>query len=402
MEVTLCRNTAVLQAYRVDPVLEEVQKGNGSGRCGHRVSKLAALFSEKGSLAEKRFGKKAAEVACRWGKSKSADTSTFDGNVSSMTNLLTKVLDSEGRGGNCSNYKKQLYDLVAEIGKQYRGSDEVHFHKFQHACHVTEAAYKLFKSIRGGGSDDTTNGIAATILNDPLYEMYGFALVFSALIHDIGHRGVPNAQLIKEDPELAAKYDNRSVAEKNSTDVGLNLFLSSERYSDLRKLIFQDEAKKARFETLVYEIVLATDIADKELQQKIRQQWEDRIINATTRKNHDGNVTIVLQTIIQAADVSHTMHSFDTYSEWNGYLFDEMYAAYQQGRADKDPSKSWYCGEFGFFDFYITPLVMKLKDSKIFDPAVCQQFLDNVQYNRKRWEDSGSDIVQSFVHKYQK
>ena len=31
----------------------------------------------------------------------------------------------------------------------------------------------------------------------------------------------------------------------------------------------------------------------------------------------------------------------------------EMYAAYRDGRAAKDPSQFWYKGEMGFFDFYI-------------------------------------------------
>ena len=33
-------------------------------------------------------------------------------------------------------------------------------------------------------------------------------------------------------------------------------------------------------------------------------------------------------------------------------LFREMYKAYREGRAEKDPSDFWYKGEIGFFDFY--------------------------------------------------
>ena len=40
------------------------------------------------------------------------------------------------------------------------------------------------------------------------------------------------------------------------------------------------------------------------------------------------------------------------YRKWNGRLFDEMYKAYRQGRAEKDPAEFWYKGEIGFFDFY--------------------------------------------------
>lgn len=54
--------------------------------------------------------------------------------------------------------------------------------------------------------------------------------------------------------------------------------------------------------------------------------------------------TIVLEHIIQAADVSHTMQHWSVYNKWNERLFQEMYSAYDQGRAEKDPSEGWYKG----------------------------------------------------------
>ena len=41
---------------------------------------------------------------------------------------------------------------------------------------------------------------------DPLAQM---AIVFSALIHDCDHRGVPNGVLNKEDPSLAKRYNGK-------------------------------------------------------------------------------------------------------------------------------------------------------------------------------------------------
>jgi len=49
------------------------------------------------------------------------------------------------------------------------------------------------------------------ITSDPLTR---FACVFSALIHDLDHPGVPNPQLIQENPALAKRYQDRSVAEQ--------------------------------------------------------------------------------------------------------------------------------------------------------------------------------------------
>lgn len=52
--------------------------------------------------------------------------------------------------------------------------------------------------------------------------------------------------------------------------------------------------------------------------------------------------TIVMEHLIQASDVAHTMQHWHVYRKWNHRLFDEMYTAYTQGRAEKNPADSWY------------------------------------------------------------
>lgn len=60
------------------------------------------------------------------------------------------------------------------------------------------------------------------ITSDPLTQ---FACVFSALIHDCDHSGVPNAQLLKEGANLADRYKGKSPAEQNSVDLAWNLLM---------------------------------------------------------------------------------------------------------------------------------------------------------------------------------
>ena len=52
------------------------------------------------------------------------------------------------------------------------------------------------------------------ITSDPLTQ---FSCVLSALIHDVDHTGVPNAQLVKENAYVARAYKNKSVAEQVCT-----------------------------------------------------------------------------------------------------------------------------------------------------------------------------------------
>lgn len=60
--------------------------------------------------------------------------------------------------------------------------------------------------------------------------------------------------------------------------------------------------------------------------------------------------TIVIEHLIQASDVAHTMQHWHIYRKWNERLFAEMLRAYLAGRAEKHPVEYWYQGEIGFFD----------------------------------------------------
>ena len=47
----------------------------------------------------------------------------------------------------------------------------------------------------------------------------------SALIHNVDHPGVTNAQLVMENASMAQKYANRSVAEHNAVDVACGILM---------------------------------------------------------------------------------------------------------------------------------------------------------------------------------
>jgi hypothetical protein len=147
------------------------------------------------------------------------------------------------------------------------------------------------------------------ITSDPLIE---FACTISALIHDLDHPGVPNAILIKEGVDMADHYKNKSVAEQNSVDLAWDLLMEP-KYRELRSVICASSAEMERFRQLIVNSVMATDIADKELGQLRKNRWEkafsaeasdilERPVDSVNRK-----ATIVIEHLIQAADVAHTM-----------------------------------------------------------------------------------------------
>ena len=62
--------------------------------------------------------------------------------------------------------------------------------------------------------------------------------------------------LVEEESPLAAKYDNKSVAEQNSVDLVWGFLMSSE-YAQLRACICCDQEEFERFRSLVVNSVMA-------------------------------------------------------------------------------------------------------------------------------------------------
>ena len=184
--------------------------------------------------------------------------------------------------------------------------------------------------------------------------------------------------LVHEEQELATKYNNKSVAEQNSVDLAWNLLMNPQ-YDALRVCICQDGAEFQRFRSLVVNSVMATDIMDKQLGQKRKDRWnkafseEEGPAEEDERTQINRKATIVIEHLIQASDISHTMQvsiaenrgllipsptnitnslcdyvhlqHWHIYARWNERLFMEMYKAYRAGRLEKDPSLGWYQGE---------------------------------------------------------
>lgn len=309
----------------------------------------------------------------------------------------------------------QMYDYVSNIAALYNDNP---FHNFEHASHVTMSVVKLLSRIVAPSDvldcDDTgkqqLHDHTYGITSDPLTQ---FACVFSALIHDADHSGVPNAQLINEQCALAKFYQAQSVAEQNSVDLCWQL-LMDKSYQDLRHTIYSTTSECKRFRQLVVNSVMATDIVDKNLKALRNARWTkafsmdqpgSKDITDTTnriptrradRQSINRKATIVIEHLIQASDVAHTMQHWHIYRKWNERFFLECYQAYKEGRASKDPSEGWYEGELGFYDYYIIPLAKKLKDCGVFGVS-SDEYLNYAQKNRREWEMRGREVVDEMM-----
>jgi class 3 adenylate cyclase len=311
--------------------------------------------------------------------------------------------------------RSELRNYIRRVANSYNLNP---FHNFEHASHVALSVNKLMKRIvmpddvdyrRNTKQNEVDKVIAVSkdlhqatlgISSDPATQ---FACVFVALIHDAGHTGVPNHVVAQEEPALAEKYRNKSLAEQRSIDIAWGI-LMEDSYENLRRCMFPSVAELKHFRQLIVNSVMATDIFDKELSALRKARWqkcfhpEEAMFHAEESKEDAFNrkATIVIEHIIQASDVAHTMQHWHVYQKWNERLFTEMYTAYKDGRQDSDPAAGWYKGELWFFDNYVIPLARKLHECGVFGVS-SSEYLNYAVENRNEWQRKGEAIVEKLT-----
>ena len=90
----------------------------------------------------------------------------------------------------------------------------------------------------------------------------------------------------------------------------------SNRFANLRDCICATPSELLRFRELAVNAVMATDIVDKDLKQLRNNRWDKAFKNSyndsdsdldENRESVNRKATIVIEHLIQASDVSHTM-----------------------------------------------------------------------------------------------
>ncbi|KAG7338693.1 adenylate/guanylate cyclase [Nitzschia inconspicua] len=299
----------------------------------------------------------------------------------------------------------QLRSYITAIAHLY--STEHAFHGFEHASHVLMSTVKLLQRVatRDVKKKDIINqkwyyDYTYGLGSDPLTK---FGVAFSALIHDVDHQGVSNNQLVKEADPIAIIY-GKSCMEQHSFHLAWALLMEP-TYCELRRCIYNNQVGYTRFRQVCVNCLIATDIFDKDLKMFREARWDDAFHEvgkdacyetSSNEEKWNRKATIVMEYIIQASDVAHTMQHWHVYRRWNARLFKEMRTAYNSGRMDKDPAASWYESELSFFDNYVIPLAEKLRECEVFGVA-CDEFLDFATQNRREWMEKGKTLVEEMV-----
>lgn len=316
----------------------------------------------------------------------------------------------------------QLRDYVAAVSNAYHDNQ---YHCLQHASKVTTALTKLLSRIVAtsldeldaelgeeyGEEDDSLEDVQVTdnmaamlhhhtfgIASDPLTQ---FGLVFAALIHAVDHQGFTNKDELEAHPGLSVPYRNRSMVEQRSINKAWKKLMEPE-FKELRRCIYKDEVELKRFRQVVVNAVLATDIDDTELQTLRMTRWEKtfssgvRMTGRDTLTDVNRKATIVIEQLMQAAHIIHTMQPWIVYEKWSRRHYLEMHVAFKGEDSAIDPSTSWLKSELEFFDNYAIPLSVQLKDCDAF--VVNQdEFLNYVLKNRQQLSSQGEDMLKSMI-----
>ena len=276
----------------------------------------------------------------------------------------------------------QLLQYVTSVASTYRPNQ---YHNFAHATDVVITMSDLLTHLgrvpQHHDGEDPTFGLASDAL-------VHFACLFSALIHDVDHAGIPNSAYIKEDCDVCSLYDNRSILEKKSFDIAWFMLMEDD-FVDLRSAIYTTHGELHRFRQLVVNMVMATDIADKEYQQERQERWE----KAFASNDSDRKATAVIEHLMQVADVGNSVQPFASFYEWNRKLLLENRDAFHSGRVDGMSAEAWYKGTTGFLKGYVVPLAAKIRDSGVFGDS-SGTYLELAESNTQEWESSGREMAE--------
>jgi hypothetical protein len=338
----------------------------------------------------------------------------------------------------------QLRDYVLTISSFYHGDN--HFHNFEHASHVVMTADRLLKRILdahpdeklstgenrifGDGdavsgsseSDPASSGVGhygghgddiLPLLSDPLVQ---FAIVFSAMIHDVNHPGaaanLPNAQT--KQTRSDGKFDE--MIGHHSFIFAWDLLLS-EKFGELRKCIMASPGDALCFRQVVLHCVVSAASTEKMIVSQRRRNWsvafhqqKQQEIREQSSSVTNLKATCIIELLMQAADMAHAMQTWHIYQRWTEKLFLECYyreidlAVIDLGEksntlAEQSPTKGhassrdkWYAGELEFFEKHVIPVANKLKESGLLGSA-SDVYLNNAIENRQEWTLQGKEVI---------
>jgi hypothetical protein len=123
---------------------------------------------------------------------------------------------------------------------------------------------------------------------------------------------------------------------------------------------------------------------------------EANYVNMDLDEPDELKMTVVMETMMTAADVAHNLQGWEHMCKWSFRLYMELRRAYQSNRG-MDPQHRWFENQIGFLESYLLPLAHRLEDAGCFGENVGSLFAKIVEDNRDRWLTDGYDETQKAI-----
>mmetsp|Transcript_1112 Transcript_1112/g.3990 ORF Transcript_1112/g.3990 Transcript_1112/m.3990 type:complete len:575 (+) Transcript_1112:113-1837(+) len=266
--------------------------------------------------------------------------------------------------------KEKLHNFFVEVSQLYNANP---YHNFRHAVDVTQSIYSYL----------TTGGAAKQLTRLEI-----FALLISAMGHDLGHKGFNNPFLVATSDPLALRYNDISVLENFHCSLLFSLLkkaecsicegLSKSEYALARKMIISN--------------ILATDMSKHvEIMNKVQA------IQGNFEPDNQDHRQLFLNLLMKCADVANPTRPFKAAKYWAEMLREEIFIQGDKERElgmkvsmfmdREDKNAPLAKMQTGFADFVLLPMYKSLND---FLPQT-QPLSDRLLRNRETWGSLDSE-----------
>ena len=232
-----------------------------------------------------------------------------------------------------------------------------------------------------------------------LIDLDVFALIVSAVCHDIGHPGVNNAFLVATSDDLALKYNDQSCLENMHTNKAFTI-INSENCNITKNL---SKADYQRFRKNMVSAILATDLQvhfDK--LNEFRSNLEKKL-----DISDDKFRIMAIQMCLKCADIGHGARKLEIHKEWTSLITKEFF---RQGELELRAGipLSPLCdrstcvlskSQVGFLEVLVKPLFkvweefveQNNEDETELEAKICiQNVLENIEF----WDNEFHNIQQ--------
>eukprot|EP00928_Gymnodinium_smaydae_P027432 TRINITY_DN21224_c0_g1_i1.p1 TRINITY_DN21224_c0_g1~~TRINITY_DN21224_c0_g1_i1.p1 ORF type:complete len:1122 (-),score=212.03 TRINITY_DN21224_c0_g1_i1:105-3365(-) len=268
------------------------------------------------------------------------------------------------------------------------------YHNWFHAVDVVHCVYRLLR-------------ICACEVYLSGAERY--ALIVSAVCHDVGHPGLNNVFLIETSHELALRYNDKSPLENMHcaklfefmSDPACNIFanLSKPQFHEIRKICIDAilHTDNAHHFSMIKEVQMMYEMNSEILDASREFFGEDPLEFPTEeasecfRKPESRHLLVNL--LLHVSDISNSCKPFRICRIWAWQILDEFFLQGDlekklgvpvQALNDRDKVNRPF-SQIGFVEFLVSPLLYATM--RVLPPAVClpEQMLSNVQMWHQVW-----------------